>query len=62
MSKRKRRGKRRKSPKTLHFKSKKAYRKWLAYNWIHNKRKMGKPPHKKIIIAGKPHKVKHPKK
>ena len=46
-------------PKTLRFKSKKGYKKWLAYNFIHNKSMMGKPPHKKIKIAGKPHKVKH---
>jgi len=50
---------RRKSPKTLNFKSKKAYQKWLSYNWIHNRKKMGRPPHKKVKIRGKPHKVKH---
>jgi len=44
---------------TLHFKSKEAYRKWLAYNWIHNRRKMGRAPHKRIVIRGKTHRVKH---
>jgi len=43
----------------LHFKSKEAYRKWLAYNWIHNRRKMGRAPHKRIVIRGKTHRVKH---
>jgi len=58
----KRRGRKRKTPKTLNFKSKEAYRKWLAYNWIHNPKEMGKPPHKRIKIRGKPHKVKHKRK
>jgi len=62
MRKKRRKRKKSKKSKTLHFKSKEAYRKWLAYNWIHNKRKMGKPPHKKVVIAGKPHKVEHSKK
>jgi len=45
--------------KTLHFKSKKDYQKWLAYNWIHNKKQMGVAPHKTIKIRGKTHRVKH---
>ena len=44
---------------TLHFKSKAAYKKWLAYNYIHNRRKMGRPPHKVVYIRGKKHRVKH---
>jgi len=52
----------RKKKKTLNFKSKKAYKKWLAYNWIHNKRKMGRKPHKRIRIRGRSHRVKHRKK
>jgi len=50
-----------KKPKVLHFKSKEAYRKWLAYNYIHNRRKMQKPPHKVVYIRGKKHKVEHKK-
>jgi len=48
--------------RTLHFKSKAHYKRWLAYLWANKKvrrKYAGKPPHKKIIIAGKPHKVKH---
>ena len=45
--------------KVMNFKSKEAYRKWLAYNYIHNKRKMKRPPHVKVKIRGKVHKVKH---
>jgi len=51
-----------KKTRVLRFKSEEDYKKWLAYNYIHNKKKMGKPPHAKIIIRGKPHKVKHKKK
>jgi len=47
--------------KTLHFKNKKNYEKWLAYNWIHNVEKMGVKPHSQIIISGRKHKVKHKK-
>ncbi len=47
--------------KTVHFKSREAYRKWLAYNWIHNKRQMGRPPNKRVVIRGKVHKVSHKK-
>jgi len=55
-----------------HFKSKEAYRKFLAYGHQRTKRgllvrtKSGRksvfaatPGHQKIVIAGKPHKVKH---
>ena len=45
--------------KSLHFKSKEAYRKWLAFNWMHVKGAMGRPPHKRIVIRGRRHKVKH---
>jgi len=45
--------------KTLHFKSKKDYQKWLAYNYVHNKKQMGKPPHETVYIRGKKHKVEH---
>jgi len=45
--------------RVLHFRSKEAYRKWLAYNWIHNKGKMGRKPHCTVYIRGKKHKVKH---
>ena len=48
--------------KKLDFKSKRKYNKWLAYNWIHNKREMGKAPHKEISIRGKKHKVDHKRK
>jgi len=57
-----RKGGQRKSPKALHFKSKKNYQKWLAYNYIHNKKQMGKPPHKEIYIKGKKHPVNHSRK
>lgn len=43
----------------LHFGSKSGYQKWLAYNWIHNKQEMGKPPHEIVYVHGKEHKVKH---
>jgi hypothetical protein len=43
---------------TLHFKSKTGYRKWLAAGHIHGY--FAKTPgHQKIVIRGKPHKVKH---
>jgi len=60
--------------KTLHFKSKEAYRKYLAYGHMHSKtgkkvRVGGKikrksifaatPGHSKIVIAGHTHKVIH---
>lgn len=45
--------------RSLHFKSKNAYRKWLAYNYIHHRRQMRRPPHKIIYIRGKRHRVKH---
>ncbi len=47
--------------RVLHFRSKKAYRKWLAFNWIHNRKKMGKKPHRTVYIRGHIHKVKHHK-
>lgn len=45
-------------PKTLHFKSKEAYRKYLAFGNIHKVFKH-KAPYSKIVIRGKAHKVKH---
>lgn len=43
--------------KTLHFKSKTAYHKWLAYDKMHVRPKRGrrKPG---VVIAGRPHHVK----
>lgn len=40
----------------LHFKSKKAYKKWNAFRHIHGMTKGGR---QKVIIAGHVHKVKH---
>lgn len=51
-------------PKTLHFKSKRDYERWLKYIWSNprmRKKYAGKEPHKNIVIRGKRHKVKHPK-
>jgi len=55
------RKRKRKYVKKLNFKSKEAYRKWLAYNYIHNPDKMQKKPHKEIYIKGKKKRVKHGK-
>ncbi len=44
--------------KEMHFKSKEAYRKWLAYGHIH-KVFEETPGHVKVYIRGKKHKVKH---
>jgi len=52
-------GRKRRYVRKINFKSKKNYQKWLAYNWLHNKAKMGKKPHKTVYIRGKKHKVKH---
>ena len=41
-----------------HFKSKKAYKKWLAHGHIHGEFKRT-PGHQKVYIRGKKHKVKH---
>lgn len=41
------------------FRSKEAYRKWIAYIHIHHIKR--KHPNAKVIIAGKVHKVKHSK-
>lgn len=46
--------------KTLHFKNKKSYRKWLAYGHMHHE--FDVPGNKRIYIHGKLHKVKHKKK
>lgn len=57
--------------KTLHFKSKEDYRKWLSYGHMHTKTGLktgtkgrknlfeSTPGHSNILIAGKKHKVKH---
>ncbi|NPA74775.1 MAG: hypothetical protein GXO25_01675 [Euryarchaeota archaeon] len=47
--------------KKLHFKSKKSYNKWLAWNYEHNRKEMGDGRNSTIIIRGKKHKVKHSK-
>ena len=46
----------------VNFKNKEAYRKWLAYNYIHNKKEMQKAPNKTVYIRGKKHKVEHKRK
>jgi len=44
--------------KRMNFRSKEAYRKWLAYGHIHGV--FAKTPgHVKVYIRGRPHKVKH---
>ncbi len=43
--------------KALHFKTKTAYRKWLAYGHMHVKG-FGRKPTPKIYIGGKPYKPK----
>src|SRR4029077_1355414 len=43
--------------KTLHFKSKTTYNKWLAYDHIHNTHEGEHPV--KVDIAGEPHEVHH---
>ena len=47
--------------KVMHFRSKEAYRKWLAYGHIHGHFERT-PGHVKVYIRGKPHKVKHVRK
>ena len=49
-----------KKKKSVNFKSKEAYKKWLAYGHMHVKG-FGKTP-LKVKIKGKPHKVKHSRK
>jgi len=46
------------SKKALRFKSKEAYRKWLAYGHMRVK-DFGKAPYPDIYIKGKLHKPKH---
>ncbi len=48
--------------KKLNFKNSNTYHKWLAYNWIHNKKEMGDGKNSKILIRGKPHRVNHGRK
>lgn len=45
--------------KTLHFKSKEAYRKYNAFRNIHNVKHPKGMNYPKVTIRGKPHKVKH---
>lgn len=45
--------------KKLHFRSKKNYRKWLAWNWVHNRKEMGDGRNSTIYIRGKKHRVNH---
>ena len=42
----------------MNFRSKEAYRKWLAYGHIHGLFRKA-PGHVKVYIRGRPHKVKH---
>ena len=44
--------------KRMNFRSKEAYRKWLAYGHIHGLFRKT-PGHVKVYIRGRPHKVKH---
>jgi hypothetical protein len=44
--------------KEMNFKSKEAYRKWLAYGHMHGVFKKA-PGHVRVKIRGKPHRVKH---
>lgn len=43
---------------TEHFKSKAGYQRWNAYRHIHG---IPAPNLKKVVVAGKPHEVKHSK-
>jgi len=45
--------------KTVHFKSKAGYKRWVAYGHIHNKFKGGAG--ERVVIAGRPHRVRHSK-
>jgi len=47
--------------KKMNFRSKEAYRKWLAYGHIHGIFEEV-PGHVDVYIRGKPHKVKHSRK
>ena len=42
----------------MNFRSKEAYRKWLAYGHIHGVFRKT-PGHVNVFIRGKPHKVRH---
>ena len=44
--------------KVMNFRSKEAYRKWLAYGHIHGVFKKARG-HVRVKIRGRPHKVKH---
>jgi len=46
--------------KSMNFRSKEAYRKWLAYGHIHGIFRRT-PGHVRVYIRGKPHRVKHVK-
>ena len=48
--------------KTLHFKSREAYRRWLAYGHMKTKKDLKvsvKAPGTKVVVTGKSRKVKH---
>ena len=50
--------------KVLHFKSKQSYLNWVRRIWSNptlRRKYAGKAPHAKVIIRGKVHKPKHPK-
>ena len=49
-----------KSPKALHFKNKRKYQKWLAYDQMHVKKHSKHPP--QVYIHGKKHHVNHSRK
>ena len=44
--------------RTLHFRTRAEYRKWLAFGQMHGLFRKA-PGHMKIVIGGRPHKVKH---
>ena len=56
-----RKSNRRQGAKTLHFKNKEEYRKWNAYRNIYGEKHPKGEPYPKVVIHGKPHKVKHKK-
>ena len=53
-------GKKRSGKKELHFKNKKEYQKWNAYDHMHVKHHSKNPP--EVYIHGKKHHVNHGKK
>ena len=47
-----------KKKKAINFKSKKSYKKWLAYGHMHGHFEET-PGHQKVKIRGRPHRVTH---